>query len=183
MKILSRIVGTIYILIGIIFVFCLLSFFSNENLCENFFNFVKNNSYKVGIFSIFVLITGIIWLVNWFDYIYKAKTISFDNPGGKVKISLRAIEDSITTTILRQIDGIKTIKVKTFLTPRGLETNINLKLFANLNISDVCSNIQELTKTYLQDTIGVERIANIEIYVSNLIDETEKKEDEKKGEN
>lgn len=179
MKIWSRIVGTIYILIGIFFIFCLLSFFSNENLCESFLSFIKNNSYKVGIFSIVILIMGIVWIVNWFDYIYSTKAVSFDNPGGKVKISLKAIEDSITATILRQIEGIKTIKVKTIVTSKGLETKINLKLFSNLNIPDVCSNIQELAKNYLQDTIGVERISNIEIYVSNIIGEIEKTEDEK----
>ncbi|MCM8804206.1 MAG: alkaline shock response membrane anchor protein AmaP [Candidatus Omnitrophica bacterium] len=179
MKIWSRIVGVIYILLGIFFLFCLLSFFSNENLCENFLNFIKNNSYKVGIFSTVILIIGIVWIVNWIDYLYKTKVVSFDNPVGKVKISLKAIEDSITATIVRQIEGIKTIKVKTFVTSKGLETKINLKLFSNLNIPDVCSNIQELTKNYLQDTIGVERISNIEIYVSNIIGEVEKIKDEK----
>ncbi|HOK57025.1 MAG TPA: alkaline shock response membrane anchor protein AmaP [bacterium] len=146
MKIWSRIVGTIYILMGIFFVFCLLSFFSNENLCESFINFIKNNLYKVEIFATIVLIIGIIYVVNWIDYIYRTKAISFDNPSGKVRVSLKAIKDSITTTILKEIDGIKTIKVKTFVTPKGLETKINLKLFSNLNIPDICSNIQELKK-------------------------------------
>jgi len=182
MRIWSRIVGTIYILLGICFLFCLFVFFSNENLCESFFNFIKGNSYKVGIFSITILILGIIWIVNWFDYIYSTKTVSFDNPGGKVKISLKAIEDYITATIRKQINGIKTIKVKTVVTSKGLETKINLKLSSNLNIPEVCSNIQELTKNYLQDTIGIERISNIEIYVSNIVGVSEKEEDEEKEE-
>jgi uncharacterized alkaline shock family protein YloU len=181
MKIWSRIVGTIYILLGIFFLFCLLSFFSNENLCESFLNFIKGNTYKVGIFSITILIMGIIWVVNWFDYIYKTKTVSFDNPGGKVKISLKAIEDYITAMIKRQINGIRTIKVKTVVTSKGLETKINLRLTPNLNIPDVCSNIQELTKNYLQDTIGIERISNIEIYVSNIVGISEKDEEKEES--
>ncbi|MCM8818496.1 MAG: alkaline shock response membrane anchor protein AmaP [Candidatus Omnitrophica bacterium] len=180
MKIWSRIVGTVYILSGIFFIFSLLSFFSNENLCEIFVNFVKNNSYKVGIFSIIVLTMGIVWIVNWFDYIYRTKAIFFDNPTGRVRISLKAIEDYITTTILKQMEGIKTIKVKAIITSKGLETRINLKLYSNLNIPEVCNNIQELTRNYLQDTIGVERISSIEIYVSNIIGNSEgAKQDEK----
>jgi len=181
MKIWSRIVGTIYILLGIFFLFCLLSFFSNENLCDSFLNFIKGNTYKVGIFSITILIMGIIWVVNWFDYIYKTKTVSFDNPGGKVKISLKAIEDYITAMIKRQINGIRTIKVKTVVTSKGLETKINLRLTPNLNIPEVCSNIQELTKNYLQDTIGIERISNIEIYVSNIVGISEKDEEKEES--
>jgi len=178
MRVWSKIVGTIYILLGIFFLFCLLSFFSNENLCEGFLNFIKSNSYKIGIFSIVVLIIGIIWIVNWFDYIYKTKTISFDNPGGKVKISLKAIEDYITATIKSQINGIKSIRVKVIVTSKGLETKINLRLSSTLNIPEVCGNVQELVKNYLQDTVGIERISNIEIYVSNIVGEIEK-EDEK----
>ncbi len=182
MRIWSRIVAAIYILLGVFFLFCLLSFFTNENLSNNFLNFIKGNSYKIGIFSIIILIMGIIWLVNWFDYIYRTKTISFNNPGGKVKISLKAIEDYITATIKKQIDGIKGIKVKTIVTSKGLETKINLKLSSNLNIPEICSNIQELTKNYLQDTIGIERISNIEIYVSNIVGVSEKTEDEESKE-
>jgi len=179
MKIWSRIVGTIYILCGIFFIFCLLSFFSNENLCEIFLDFIKNNSYKFGIFSIVVLVMGVVWIVNWFDYVYRTKTVSFDNPTGKVRISLKAIEDYITAMIIKQIEGVKAIRVKAIVTSKGLETKINLKLVSNMNIPDVCSNIQELTRNYLQDTIGVERISNIEIYVANIISEGIK-EDEKK---
>ncbi|MCM8806938.1 MAG: alkaline shock response membrane anchor protein AmaP [Candidatus Omnitrophica bacterium] len=178
MKIWSRIVAGIYILCGIFFIFSLLSFFSNENLCSLFVDFVKNNSYKIGIFSIIILTMGIVWIVNWFDYIYRTKSVSFDNPAGKVKISLKAIEDSITSTILRQLEEkIKKIKVKTILTSKGLETKIDLRLSSNFNIPELCNTIQELTRNYLQDTIGVERISSIEIYVSNITEPSEKDEE------
>ncbi|MCX7916969.1 MAG: alkaline shock response membrane anchor protein AmaP [bacterium] len=173
MRVWSRIVETIYILLGIIFILSLLSFFSNINLCEAFSKFIETHSMKVGIFSMIILFMGILWFVNWIDYFYRTKAVSFDNPGGKVKISLKAIEDYITSTIVKQIDGIKTIKVKAINTSKGLETKINLKLLSNLNIPETCNNIQELTKNYLQDTIGIERISNIEIYVSNIIGESE----------
>jgi uncharacterized alkaline shock family protein YloU len=179
MRIWSRIVGGIYIIMGIFFVFCLLSFFANKEICDSFINFISQNSIKTGIFAIVVLFMGIIWIVNWIDYVYRTKSVSFDNPGGKVKISLKAIEDYITSTISRQIEGIKSIKVKAFVTSKGLETKINLKLISRLNIPETCNNIQELTKSYLQDTIGIERISNIEIYVSNIVGEAETKEDEK----
>ncbi|MCM8786338.1 MAG: hypothetical protein NC899_08955, partial [Candidatus Omnitrophica bacterium] len=68
MRIWSRIVASIYIIMGIIFVFCLLSFFSNKELCQNFISFIERNSVNVGFFAIFVLFIGIIWIVNWIDY-------------------------------------------------------------------------------------------------------------------
>ncbi|MCM8811155.1 MAG: hypothetical protein NC917_05865, partial [Candidatus Omnitrophica bacterium] len=59
-----------------------------------------------------------------------------------------------------------------------LETKVNLKIVSKLSITETCSTIQELIKRYLQDTIGIERIANIEIYVSNIIGEAEKEKNE-----
>lgn len=171
MRIWTKIVSTLYIIVGVIFLFYLLSIFANPQYLENFSNFLKTNSLKVGFFSILLLIIGIIWIVNWFDYIYRTKSVSFDNPGGKVKVSLKAIEDYLTSMILTQIEGIKTIKVKVLVTSKGLETKINLKLSSKLNIPEVCGNIQELTKNYLQDAVGVERISSIEVYVSNIIGE------------
>lgn len=182
MKIWSRIVGGIYIIMGICFIFCLLSFFSNKEICQNFISFIEKNSIKIGIFAIVILFIGILWVVNWIDYIYKTKAVSFDNPGGKVKISLKAIEDYITSTISKQIEGIKAIKVNAVVTSRGLETKINLKLLSHLNIPETCNNIQELTKNYLQDTIGIERISNIEIFVSNIIGESKNEEQNEKAE-
>ncbi len=182
MRIWSRIVGGIYIIMGIFFTFCLLFFFSNREICNSFTNFIEQNSIKVGIFAIVVLFIGIMWIVNWIDFVYRTKSVSFDNPGGKVKISLKAIEDYITSTISKQIEGIKAIKVKALVTSKGLETKINLKLISRLNIPETCNNIQELTKSYLQDTIGIERISNIEIYVSNIIGEFENKEENEKPE-
>lgn len=173
MRLFSKIVEVVYILLGVIFIFLLLSFFANEEILKIFFEFLKANIFRVGVVSSIILLLGIIYVVNYLDYTYRTKSISFDNPGGKVKISLKAIEDYITSTISKRIEGIKTIKVKSFVTNKGLETKITLKIFSNLNIPEVCNNIQELTKRYLQDTIGIERIANIEIYVSNIIGESE----------
>ncbi|MCM8785883.1 MAG: alkaline shock response membrane anchor protein AmaP, partial [Candidatus Omnitrophica bacterium] len=156
--------------------------FSNKELCQNFISFIERNSVNVGFFAIFVLFIGIIWIVNWIDYIYRTKAVSFDNPGGKVKISLKAIEDYISSTIIKHIEGIEGIKVKALVTSRGLETKVNLKIISQLSVTETCSTIQELIKRYLQDTIGIERIANIEIYVSNIIGEARKEKNEESKE-
>ena len=116
-----------------------------------------------------VILAGILWIINWIDYTLKSRAISFDNPGGEVKVSLSAIEEFITSRISTQSSGVKSVKVKTSLTPKGLETSINLKLVAGINIPETCANIQEITKNYLQDAVGIDRISNIEVFVTNII--------------
>lgn len=171
MRIWSRIVGTLYIVAGVFFSFLLLTLWATgakEEVIKKITGFVQENISGLGITGIVLVIIGVVWTVNWFDYIYRTKVISFDNPGGKIKISLRAIEDYISSMLLKQIQGIRTLRVKNFLSSRGLETKIRVKLYAHLNIPEVCSRIQEITKDYLQDAVGVERISNIEVFVISL---------------
>ncbi len=170
MKIWSRIVGSMYIIAGVFLAFFFLTMWAvgGKNCLDKTAIYVNNNISAFGIIGMVLVITGIVWVVNWFDYIYRTKVVSFDNPGGKIKISLRAIEDYISSMLMKQMEGIRALKIKTALSAKGLETKIILKLYANLNIPETCSSIQEMTKDYLQDAVGIERISNIEVFVTSI---------------
>jgi hypothetical protein len=178
MKIWSRIVGVLYIIAGVFLAFFFLTVWAagGKGCMDRAAQYVKDNISAFGIIGMVLVIIGIIWVVNWFDYVYRTKVVSFDNPGGKIKISLRAIEDYINSMLMKQMPGIRAIKVKTGLSARGLETKIILKLYAHLNIPETCSGVQELTKDYLQDAVGVERISNIEVFVTSIKTGTDKNE-------
>jgi hypothetical protein len=170
MKIWSRIVGTLYIIAGVFLTFFFLTMWAavERGFLDSVTQYAEDNISAFGIIGMVLVIIGIIWVVYWFDYMYRTKVVSFDNPGGKIKISLRAIEDYINSMLLKQMPGIRSLRVKTALSARGLETRIALKLYANLNIPEICSNIQGITKDYLQDAVGVERISNIEVFVTSI---------------
>jgi uncharacterized alkaline shock family protein YloU len=169
MKIWSKIVGMIYILCGLVLSFFFLSIWANEKILETTVSLLRENTFAVGITGMVIVILGIFWLVNWIDFFYRTKAVAFDNPGGKIKVSLKAVEDYITSMITSQVAGIKSLKVRTSISSKGLETIINIKLFAGSNIPEICSNIQEVTKSYLQDAVGIERISNIEVFVTKII--------------
>ncbi len=170
MKIWSRIVGLLYIIAGVFLAFFFLTMWAADErgFLDNVTNYLKDNNSSFGIIGMVLVIIGTVWVVNWFDYVYRTKVVSFDNPGGKIKISLRAIEDYINSMLIRQMPGIRALRVKTAISSRGLETKIALKLYANLNIPEICSSIQGITKDYLQDAVGVERISNIEVFVTSI---------------
>ena len=168
MRIFGKVVGTIYILCGITLVIFFLTVWANPELINTTEQLLNENITTTGGIAIGIVILGVMYIVNWFEYINKTRNVSFDNPGGKVKISLKAIEDSITALISREVEGIKSLRVKNYVSPKGLETRIYLKLISGLNIPETCSTIQEITKNYLQDAVGVERVSNIEINVTNI---------------
>ncbi|HDN98072.1 MAG TPA: alkaline shock response membrane anchor protein AmaP [bacterium] len=178
MRVWTKIVNGIYILMGVILSISLLCFWAKPELSKTYINFLSANLSKIGIISMVVVLVGILWIVNWIDNIIKMRAISFENPGGEVKISLSAIEEFITSRISTQTSGVKDVKVKTSISPKGLETFITLKLEGGLNIPDICANVQELTKSYLQNVVGVERVSSIQVYVSNIIPEESQTEEE-----
>jgi len=172
MRTFSRVVGVLYILTGTVAAAFLLSMWaSSGGFLVDFAAFASQevNLVRLGVAGLVLLLIGIVWIVLWFDSAYRNRAVVFNNPGGRVNVSLRAIEEFVTSRILTQIPGAEGIRVKTSMTARGLETLIRLQLVAGTNVPETCAHIQEITKNYLQDVVGVERIATIDIFVANII--------------
>lgn len=173
MKIFTKILHGFYTLAGILLVFVLAMFWVKPELIGQFSNLAEKETLKIGIAAFVCILVSILWLVYWADYLVRTRSISFENPGGKVKISLRAIEEFIITKISSQIGNIHSMRVKSSLGSQGLETLITLKISGGYNIPELTAQIQELTKNYLQDVVGVERVSHIEISVTSITSNSE----------
>lgn len=169
MRVLSCITAALFILCGITLAVCIVLLWAQTDAIPGTAEFLKANIHRLGPASLVLILIGIAWVTSWFDYLYRRSSITFDNPGGKVKVSIRAIEQFVTSRISVLIPGVKSLRVSASLSARGLETLINLKLLAGINIPETCANIQDITKNYLQDVVGVERVSNIEIFVSSIL--------------
>lgn len=168
MRIFTRIVQIIFILNGLVLtVFLALCWVKPEFLILAH-NYIDKNLLKTGLTGFGIILVGIVWFIYWVDYIIRTKSISLDNPHGKVKISLKAIEEFISTKISAQIPDVSSMRVKTSIGSHGLETLIYMKISGNYNIPELTSQIQELIKNYLEDVVGVERVSHIEIVITSI---------------
>ncbi len=168
MRIFTRIIQTLFILIGIASVNFLALCWIKPEIIIRASHYIETNLLKVGITGLSLILIGIIWLVYWMDYVIRTKNISLDNPHGKVRISLKAIEEFISTKIIAQMPNIKSMQVKSSIGSHGLETLIQMKIAGGYNIPEFTSQIQELIKNYLEDVVGVERVSHIEIFVTSI---------------
>ncbi len=99
---------------------------------------------------------------------YKGNTIAFDNPSGRVSVSLLAIED-LTKRAIRKAVEVKEAKVKIAASKKGLRIKITLTLRVEGSIPEVTSRVQELVKQKVQDAIGLDEPINVSIYVGKIL--------------
>ena len=122
---------------------------------------------------------GALLLINYIFYqvftvnIHKDHTIAFDNPAGRVNVSLMAIEDLIRRVISRAAE-VKEVKSKISASKKGLRIRIKLILRAEGSIPEVTSRVQDLVKRKVQDAIGLDEPIDIAIYVSKILVDQDK---------
>ncbi len=137
---------------------------------------------------IFGAAAGVLLLFNYIFYqtfsisAYKDHSIAFDNPTGRVSVSLMAIEDLIRR-VIGQIKEVKEVKSRISASKKGLQVKVKLILRSEGRIPEVTSRVQELIKRKVQDAIGLDEPINVAIYVGKIIpDQAREKYTAKKDE-
>ncbi|HOW36002.1 MAG TPA: alkaline shock response membrane anchor protein AmaP [Candidatus Omnitrophota bacterium] len=100
----------------------------------------------------------------------KERTIAFDNPAGRVSVSLGAVEDLVRRVIYK-IPEIKEVKSHIIATKKGIEVDIRLILKTDVNIPDMTSKLQDLVRSRIQETLGVEETVIVRIHVAKIVTE------------
>ena len=103
----------------------------------------------------------------------KERTIAFDNPMGRVSVSLTAVEDLVKRLVYREPE-IKEVRTMIIATKRGLQLEIRMILKTEVNIPDMTSRLQEMIKNKIQETLGVDEPVTIRIHVVKIATDTEK---------
>lgn len=104
----------------------------------------------------------------------REKTIAFNNPSGQVTITLFAVEDLIRK-IGHELAPIKEIKPDVVATKkRGLLVRIRLILKTAVNIPEFTAQLQEMVRTRMQDTLGIEEQITVKIHIAKILTQQEK---------
>ena len=130
------------------------------------------------------IITGLIAVLIFFMNIlfnraiagkeFREKNIAFDNPTGRVTVSLTAMEDLIRQVLCRmkEVKDVRGVRIKA--SKRGLEARINLALYSDVSIPEITSQLQDIAKRKILDTIGLEETVIVRIDVTRIALEEKK---------
>lgn len=104
----------------------------------------------------------------------KEKTIAFSTPTGQVTVALAAVEDLIKR-LTHSFPEIKDLRPNVIAGKRGIEINLRLVLFSEVNIPELTNNLQDLTKTKIQEMLGIEEQITVKVHIAKIITYGEKK--------
>ena len=104
----------------------------------------------------------------------REKTIAFHSPSGDVTIALSAIEDLIRHFVVI-IPEIKELKPDVIANRKGnIIVNLRVVLKSEANIPELTAQLQEITKSKIQEVLGVEEQIIIRIHIAKIITREEK---------
>lgn len=122
----------------------------------------------VGLVAAGLVFLSFLFARTIFGYQSKERTIAFDNPSGRVSVSLTALEDMVKRLILR-VPEVKEVRSGIIATKKGLEVESRLILKADVNIPEMTAHLQEMIKNKIQDTIGIEEAVVVKIHVIKMV--------------
>jgi len=174
MKFFTRLAVLLYVSLIMVFCCALLLFSLNlinySGISKLIFISYYDENMKMGI----TIFAGVLLFMNFIIYrffsvnIHKDKIIAFDNPSGRVSVSLFALED-LLRRMLAKISEIKEARSSIKAGRKGLKVKIKLTLCSDVNIPEITSKVQSMVKGKIQDTVGIEEDVDIAIFVGKII--------------
>jgi uncharacterized alkaline shock family protein YloU len=187
MKFFTRVAVLFYVTL-VLFLSCfLLMFIGNlinyENVTDVFYAIYVDNTLKMvtGIVALILLLMNFIFYRLFSINVRGEKIIAFDNPSGRVSVSLVALEDLVKRRVAK-LPEIKEVKASITASKKGLNIKSRLAFRSEVNIPEITSRVQEIIKKKIQDTIGIDEPVDVSIYVGKILPEKVKEKHHKEKE-
>lgn len=98
----------------------------------------------------------------------REKTIAFATSSGEVTIALTAVEDLIKR-LTGVIPEIRELRPDVKASKKGIEVDLRVILKSEANIPELTARLQDITKSKIQEVLGLEEQIVIKIHVAKII--------------
>ncbi|MFY9402743.1 MAG: alkaline shock response membrane anchor protein AmaP [Candidatus Omnitrophota bacterium] len=104
----------------------------------------------------------------------REKTIAFSTSSGEVTIALSAVEDLIRR-LTTAMPEIKELRPDVIASKKGIIVDLRVILKREVNIPELTSRLQEITRGRIQEVLGIEEQIIVKIHVAKIVASEEKK--------
>ena len=127
-----------------------------------------NMQLMVGLVGLLLIIYSLVAVRVTFGNLQREKTIAFENPSGRVTISLSAIEDFIKR-IATNISEIKELRPNVTASKKGINIINRVIIYSDASIPDATEKMQSVLKNKIQEMLGIEEPINIKVHITKII--------------
>jgi uncharacterized alkaline shock family protein YloU len=118
----------------------------------------------VGVLLTVISLSSAQLILNRFQ---REKTIAFTTSSGEVTVALSAVED-----LIRRLTGIlpeiKELRPDVIATKKGIVVDLRVVLRSEANIPELTARLQDITKSKIQEVLGVEEPVVIKIHIVKI---------------
>jgi len=162
--------AVVLILIGVVMIVFSLNLLQPQDI-NNLLAYVQyslNSRIMVGLSGALLILISFSFAQLILGRFQREKTIAFTTSSGEVTIALSAVEDLIKR-VTGVIPEIKELKPDVIATKKGIVVDIRVVLKSEANIPDLTSRLQEITRSKIQEILGIEEQIIIRIHVAKII--------------
>ena len=168
----------VIILIGVVMIVFSLNLLQVIDLTK-IFNYAQsslNTKVVVGLSGFLLILISLSFAQLILGRLQREKTIAFSTPSGEVTIALSAVED-----LIRRLAGIlpeiRELRPDVIATKKGIIVDLRVVLKKEANIPELTSRLQEVTKSKIQEVLGIEEQVIVKIHIAKIVglDERDKK--------
>ncbi len=127
-----------------------------------------NVQFMVGFVGLLLIIYSLVAVQVTLGNLQREKTIAFENPSGRVTISLSAIEDFIKRAAAH-ISEIKELRPHVRANKKGIHIINRVVIYSDANIPDATEKMQSVLKNKIQEMLGIEEPINIKVHIAKII--------------
>lgn len=167
--------AALLVLIGIILIIFSLNLFRSLDIIA-VLDYIQSNTNS----RIITGLSGLLLIVISFSFaqlilgrFQREKTIAFTTASGEVTIALSAVEDLIKR-LNHVIPEIRELRPDVIATKKGIMVDLRVILKAEANIPELTARLQEITRSKIQEVLGIEEQILIKIHVAKIISTDEK---------
>jgi len=170
----------ILILIGVALIVLSLNLLQPQDI-NNLFVYIQdspNSRIIIGLSGLLLILISFSFAQLILGRFQREKTIAFNTSSGQVTIALSAVED-----LIRRLAGImpeiKELRPDVIATKKGIMVDLRVVLKSEANIPELTSRLQEITRSKIQEILGIEEQIIIKIHVAKIISPEEKERKKK----
>lgn len=127
----------------------------------------QNSRVVVGLLGALLILISFSFAQIILGKFQREKTIAFATSSGQVTISLSAVEDLIRRLAVK-IPEVKELRPNVVANKKGIVVEMRVILRTEANIPDLTGRLQEITKSKIQEVLGVEEQIIIRIHVAKI---------------